>query len=226
MARKIRSLISSDCILDKDIGLIKIIQYHYRNHSDIFKDEFLDDYVLEKQQYLEYNRTNINPLSVVVKDQYIDVIDSLYTQFKEQEMGRIISFSCNTLMIDVLKLIILGDTPMEVTILCNTQYEADTLVKRLNSFGIHSVRMLVEPDHNKVDLGQYDDIYVKYISDLDSFKKIEKKSIYISTHRLNIICDENNPSNIAPNLDALKYMVDNIVNLISLYRFDEKLIAD
>lgn len=226
MARKIKSLIFSNCILDTDIGILKLIEFDYRN-SDIFLDDILDHTVLEKQQYLEYTRVHPNPLSVVVRESDWDKIDSLYFQFIEKENDRIIDLSCNTLMIDVMKLIIMGDTPMEVTLLCNTQHEADVLSNRLSLFGVNNIHILVEPNHDKIDLEQFDDIYVKYISDLDGFRKIANKTIYISDHGLNTTThDIGIDKFVTPNVDALKYMVDNIVNLFSLYSFDKELIMD
>ena len=223
MARKIRSLILSDCILDKDIGLLKLVEFYYRN-LDVFRDDILDHTVLEKQQYLEYTRTDKNPISVFIKPEYVDSADSLYSQFIDNESVRILELSCNTAIINMIKLIQLGDTPMEITIVCNTHYEADIIANRMNLHGFSNIRLLVEPDISKIDTNEYDEIYVKYIDQLDSFKKIQGKTIYISNHFLNLICYEDDPSLIVFKPNAIKYMVDNIVNMFSLYNFDEDLI--
>jgi len=213
-------LIPINTIIDTDIGLLKLVQFEYRV-SDMFLDSILDAFELEYQQYFLYTRSHSNPLSVITKETYWDSIDGMYEQFISTQYDKIIDYGCNTLVMDLLKLIILGDTPMRFTVLCNTVHDEEVILSRLHSIGIANYSTIVQNDWDRVDTGKYTDIYVKYASDLDRFRHITKQNLYISTHALNMIIDEQSADGQI--LDAhtvIKYMRDNIIKTFSLYNFN------
>ena len=219
---KINALITADCILDEDIGLLKLVQFYYRN-TDMFLDDILDNEFLEDQQYYEYTRFHPNPLSVIVKTDDLDKIDSMYEQFWDSESDRIIELSCNTDIIKVLSLVIQGDTPIHFTILCDREKEVEVLKRRLVQIGISGYTILLQPDHNKVDVSLYDDVYVKYIEQLDSFRNIMHKAIYVSTHYTNYISAFDD--SLVLRLEVVKYSIHNTINTFSLYNFGELIIT-
>lgn len=211
-------IISSDCILDKDIGLLKIVEFFYRK-LDIYLDNVLDDMVLEMQQYLEYTRLDKNPMVVFTyKEYWDDTIDSLYTEFLNSEKDRICEYSCSTLILNTILLMIKSNAKSRISILCESEYEQSIILKRLGGIASPKVDFIIEADWSKVDLGNYSDIYVKYVSDLDRFKTIHRKALYISNHALNMLNGDIYENVLIP--DVLNYMEDNIINTFSFYNFN------
>lgn len=210
---QIQMLIESDCIIDLDIGILKLVQFDYRN-TNIWLDNILDNLELELQQYLMTTRIHENPLSIILKEDYWDSLDILYNDFLAQDINRIIDLSCNTNMMDIVRNICFEDTPINATILYNYEHEVEVIKRRL---GTNAERIIFLPMQNAdtIDSGQYTSIFVKYISALDKYKKLSRRNIYIADHELNMIEDS---GALIP--DALKYMTDNIINIYSLYQFD------
>lgn len=210
-------LITSDCVIDREIGLIKLIQYDYRN-TDLFFDSILDDCTLEQQQYLLYNRRNPNPLSVIVDESNWDAIDKIYKQFIDEQYDNIVDLSCNTKIFELLKLIIAGETPEKCTILCNTEHEADVITSRLYQFGRNSVSAMVEPNYERIDVSIYDEIFIRYMFQISMFVGLKDKIVLVSDQKSNYITIDDTEV-----LDLSSVTVDNIDNTLytfSLYDLD------
>lgn len=212
----IHILISSDCLLDKDIGLLKLVEFYYRK-GDMFLDNVLDNMVLEIQQYLEYTRDKYNPMIVFTKKEFWGAFtDSLYDQFIEYDYDRICELSCNTLLFITVSLMLKSNSDNKIDILCESEKEQDVIFDRLGKIPSTKLDFIIQSDWSKVDIGKYTDIYVKYVQDLSRFKVLDKKTLYISDHNLNLLDKEQNI--LIP--DALNYMADNIVNTFSFYNFN------
>ena len=203
-------LITSDCVIDKEIGLLKLIQYNYRN-TDLFFDGILDDCVLEQQQYLLFIRQNINPLSVIVEQSRWDIIDAMYSQFMER-YDDIVDLSCNTKIFELLKLIVAGETPEKCTIVCNTEHEADVITSRLYQFGHNGVSIITEPNYQNIDLSMYDEIFIRYISQISMFNSLKDKMVFVSDQKCNYTT-----INDTEVLDLSSVNVDSVDN--TLYTF-------
>ena len=210
-------LATSDCIIDKDVGLLKLIQYYYRN-TDLFFDDILDALTLEQQQYLLIHRTNINPLSVIVSEDNWDRIDSMYEQFMSSEYDRIVDLSCNTNVFSMLKLVVVGETPERWTIVCNTDHEAEVINSRLRRFGSSGVSTTVTQNYKDIDLSKYDELFVKYVRDIPNFGYVEDKMVYISDQNCNTLQTPDGESIL--NLSYLNNdTLDNTLYTFSLYNF-------
>lgn len=219
MSKQIPVLITSNCIIDTEIGLLKLVQFNYRN-TDIWLDYILDNLELELQQYLMYTRVNPNPLSVILKQEKWDDLDELYNQFMTEELDSIIELSCNSSVINIVGTAGYEDTPLRITILCNNQKEIDIIRMRLGE-SFHDIDFIIKTPDKLIDTGKYSSIYVKYIEDLQQFNVLKNRNIYISDHRLNMINEERKA--LCP--DALKYMKDNVLNIYSLYQFEEEIVG-
>lgn len=210
-------LATSDCIIDKDVGLLKLIQYYYRN-TDLFFDDILDALTLEQQQYLLIHRTNINPLSVIVSEDNWDRIDSMYEQFVSSEYDRIVDLSCNTNVFSMIKLVVVGETPERWTIVCNTDHEAEVINSRLRQFGSSGVSTTVTQNCKDIDLSKYDELFVKYIGNIPSFGHVEDKMVYISDQSCNMLQTPEGENIL--NLSHLNNdTLDNTLYTFSLYNF-------
>lgn len=217
MSNIINVLYSSDCIIDKDIGILKLVQFNYRNKPEILINDILDIATLEIQQYLEYTRQYENPMSVFIKYDYWSQIDEWYSDLIKYDHNSIVKFSCNTEVINIIKRSSLYETPVQNTIICESEYEANIILKRLPKER-KNVQIFIEKDWSKIDIGKYTSIYIKYLSNLEKFKRVSEKNIYISNHSLNMLKEDNTIFKPI----VVKYMTDNIVKNFSLYNFDKE----
>lgn len=84
-------LISYKCVLDTDMAVINYMIKNYYKSKYINKDLIkATDYY---KQYLLMTRKEINPLSVVIKEEYKDSINSLYKELQDNHWMDVLRFS-------------------------------------------------------------------------------------------------------------------------------------
>lgn len=183
-----RGLILFDTIVDTDYGMINMIREEYNNPQFIDVD-FLNA-VSEHALIAElYERQTENPLTLVLKDDYIGQADSLYNQFIESKYDKILDMSRNTNLIGYYR-ILRKQGQMTLTILCKNVQEQH-FIEKLKM----DIQTIVEPDYSKIPLKDYDFLYLKKYSDIEKFKDIRKLNIYVCKYSFNTEKD-----NITPKL--------------------------
>jgi len=178
-------LIPFDCFIDIDFGLMMLLKEKYNNpkiiHNSIFQEK--DWYII----YLLANRNDENPLSIILKEEYLPNKDSLRDQFMNQEYDEILRLSKPNKILELINLMYASDV-VDIDILCKDEKEQEYLEtlfkdKKINSF--------VSPYLNKVNITKYDSIFIKNYKDIIQYRGLVQKNIYVLDYKFNTELDPN-----------------------------------
>lgn len=178
-------LMPFDCFIDTDLGLMKLLKEKYNNPKIIY-----DSILREKDWFILYlllDRSDENPLSIILKDDYIPNKNTLRDQFMEQEYDEILRLSKPNKILELINMMYASDI-VDIDILCRNEKEQEYLTtlfkdRKINSF--------VAQYLNKVDITKYDSIFVKNYKDILQYKGLAKKNIYVLDYKFNTELDPN-----------------------------------
>lgn len=200
-------LVEFDLLIDKDFGLIQLIKDQYSNN------DFIDDIILKmKDKVLIWeliNRKDKNPLSIVLKKEYKDSMDNLYREFIESEYKSILDFSISTSLLDLM-ITYLNANICSITVICKNKLEEQIINK-------YKLKTIICDDFSKLNIEEFDSIYIKDYSKVTQFKNLKAKNIFIANYKFNLENDEYTPIN-----DVSIFVSDiNIVSVIDVYNSDK-----
>lgn len=177
--QSINSIIPFDMIFDTEMGLMKLIEFHYRK-SGIFNYDALGKDDLTKLYLMQ--RDNWNPLTILCDESVSqEDKDDMYKQFMEREYEKILLYSPNTALYDMLNIVYRNDQ-IKFTVVCKTEEELDFFNKR----NCKAYRVIVGDMFNDDLLIENPNIYIKYIKDLyQQPKNFSHKSLYIGDYEFN-----------------------------------------
>lgn len=189
--QSINSIIPFNMIFDTEMGLMKLIEFHYTK-SDIFNYDVLGKDDLTKLYLIQ--RDNWNPLSILCDESVSqEDMDDMYKQFMQREYSKILLYSPNTALYDMLNLVYRNEQ-IKITVVCNTEEELDLFNKR----HCKAYRTIIGSMFNDDLLLENSNLYVKYIKDLfEQPKSFEHKSLYIGDYEFN---KKNINDSIFPNI--------------------------
>ena len=177
----IDSIIPFDMVIDPEMGLMKLIEFEYRNK--IFNLEALGIDELTKL-YLK-QRIYKNPLSIIIKDDKItiDEMNDMYNQFMEKRYDDILRLSPNTGLFHLLQMSYRNET-VRFTLVCENEEQEKLFTNRGGK--AYSIKIGSIFDDNL--LNKNPNIYIKYVEQLEmQNKKIECKNIYFADLSFNKI---------------------------------------
>lgn len=199
-------LVDFNIVIDTDLGLINMMKKEYNNTDFVldYINNMKDKVIIE--QLLE--RTNKNPLSIIIKEEYKDSIDNLYKEFLEMEYDNILKHSSVTDIMNLMNTYI-NTGAVHVDIICKNKLE-EQLINNLN---ISQLKVIVEKDRSRIDLSDYDTIFIKDYSDILNFKGVIAKNIFIGNYKFNLEDDNRIPLNDI----SLIVGKTNLVSIIDVY---------
>jgi len=178
-------LIPFDCFIDIDLGLIMLLKEKYNNPKIIY-----DSILNEKTLFIIYlllNRSDENPLSIILKDEYSSNQNTLRDQFIEREYDEILKLSKPNKILELM-IMMYESNVVDIDILCSNTKEQDYLTKLFKDRKINS---FVNQNLNTVDISKYDSIFIKNYKDIIKYKGLEKKNIYVLDYKFNTELDPN-----------------------------------
>lgn len=210
-------LVPFNILVDTDMGLLKLVEFDYNN--DLYFLQGILHTSETNQQYAMVTRTKINPLSVILQYDDNDLAENLYSQFMEKEYVQILKLSCNTSIRDLSELLNTTiDQVIRITILCKSEQEQREVEDR----HIKSFRTIVESDLNKINLSDYQVLFVKSIYDLDRYRNVTGLNIYVPNYGFNITIDPEMSQPLLPEDILKKYGKENEFEIFSIYTFDPR----
>lgn len=215
----IDALIPFECVVDIDMGLVKLIKYEYRN-KEYFFPGILDgpDDCVEHELLIRKNR---NPLVVPTNLMKVNekTLDEWYKQFIEKEYNNIIELSTSTSLADFIKLSSFNtDKILKTTILCNTEEEAQVIKNR----SINQTNIVIA-DRDGFDVSKYDALYLKDVYDIECYTGVIGKSIYIANYGFNLLDNDESDDIVLDYTPLIKYLDDNEIRVYTVYNLDPKL---
>ena len=212
----IDALIPFECIVDIDMGLIKLLKFEYRNPEYFFKGilDGPDDCI----EYELVNRKNRNPLSIPTNMSKVDdeTIGNWYQQFIEKEYTKIMELSTSTSLADLVKLSSFNtDKVLRTTILCSNDEEANIVRKR--SYGETTI---VVDTNDTFDITKYDAVYLKDVYDIEQYTGVVGKTIYVANYAFNILDNTESDDVVLDYTPLIKYLDDNEIRVYTVYNLD------
>lgn len=125
-------------------------------------------------------RKHTNPLSIIIKEEYSDSLDSIYNELMDKYEDVIIDRAELTTAFDFMSLSNNAKGMVINTITCKDKIE-EKYAKQLN--------IKVNIKLNETDMKDYNALFINYSNDLIKFKNIVKKVIYIFNARYNMVED-------------------------------------
>ena len=179
MAGKQLTALTFDSVFDTDIGVIKVMLDKYAN------PKFIDNELLgmstirtdDTIKYLLAVRNKKNPLTAILKQEYIESADDLYNQVFKEDFQDIISNSQPSAIYTVVQALMQTNSNMDFTIICDAPVQAD-IIKALDP----KLKTVVIPEeYNYKCFHDYDNIFIKDFMDmLRTEYPVTKKNIYLS----------------------------------------------
>lgn len=174
-------LVSFDCLIDTDFGLLVLIAQDFFD-TDVFDvDFFKRNSNINDMKWVVYGRKEKNPLVACMKDP--TDADDYYRQFMDQYYNDILDRSMIT---DLAKNLRRMETSgASFTILCENQYQFDLLDKIdiLRDYDKVLVNDVLDPDkYNQFFIKDFDDFGMKRYSSL-----LRDKNVYIARYKFNAI---------------------------------------
>lgn len=207
-------LVSFNCIIDTDFGLLNLIDNDYLDSSIFNIDFFNNHHKIREMVKVLYEREDKNPLSVCIKDSNYD-IESLYNEFMKEKYTDILKRSMVTEIYNLLEQFKLSGE-VRPTVLCTAQEEIDCL-KELPLFKQIPILLMEE----LADVSQYNQFFFRYIDDkyINHLSKFIKcKTIYIINHKFNGI-----PYQGVFPTESTKILFENrnSINMIDMYNVNK-----
>lgn len=211
----INSLIPFDMLIDIDLGLIRLIREKFYD-PNVFLTGILDSDE-ESIKYYLLTRPVRNPLYIIMKDDSnTKLMDSLYNQFIEQEYDKILELSPTT---GIFELPIASSTvphAVKFSILCNSKKELDEYMKREGNI----TNAIIESDLSKVNIDNFDNIYIKNYEDIKKYNNLKRKNIYIGDYLFNKTKDPSTGKYV-PLVDiSIEMIPQNNIKFIGIHPID------
>lgn len=196
-------IIDFPCLFDTDYGTIAYLMYSCED-SKYFQEGY--------REWTKYftkcklvSRPNINPLSALFREEYMDQIEQLYLDLKTKYWSKI----CNIAEVtDILRLINMTYeyTGYTITVNCENEIEVEQIERNLPKW---------KTTLNNTDQTKYFCFFVYDLSKtLKNIPLLVGKSIYLDYIKPNFA----NFKEKVPILDSAIYLEKNIFKIISPYR--------
>lgn len=205
---KLNFLIPFNLIIDTDAGLINLIKDEYNQKSvfDFKKVGKLEEFLI--------HRKNINPLyGLITPEIKTEDADQMYKDFMDQRYDDIILKSSVTLLLRTIIMASKGSI-ITITILYSDDREKQCM-ERIFANSKLIIKYLKKED--KINLENYDGVYLKDFRDIMDYYGVIQKSIYVANYDFNVIFDENGNMTLDPNLLLSALPDGNEVKIFNIY---------
>ena len=157
-------LLDSDIILNLDTGVIDIIKNEFNNNEvfDMDKIRLLsNDITVMAKTIIE--SANINPLSLIIRDDYLDKIDKLYSELITTYLDQILRLSKYTSLERLLRMTLLNSS-INPTVLCR-----NSTIEKFFKSEFNNIKTITNENYD-LDVSQYDAVYINNYIDIINFQ--------------------------------------------------------
>lgn len=212
----INVLVPFNTLIDTDMGLLKLIEFDYHDYT-MFHRLLLNTSEIN-QRYFLVTRKHSNVIESLLTVDDKELADDLLSQFMEKEYDQILKLSCNTAICDLTVVLRSNiNQVIRVTVMCSCKEEQDMIVDR----HINVFKTIIDTPET-VSLKDYGTIFVKDVKDLDRYRYIEGKTIYVPNYGFNVTIDPNESMPLLPLETLQKYGKSNEFEIYTPYVFDPR----
>lgn len=208
-------LIPFNMIYDIDIGIFLLIKTKYNN------PEYIDQNIVQMThnnfKYMMSKITKYDPLSILLKNEYqnnsIDILNDIFkTQYDE-----ILKLAEPTDLLGLMS-VYMKTSLVKISILCDNEIQFN-IIKNNNV--LKGVNIIIDNNNSKLNIENYDSIFIKKYEDILKFRKVQGKSIFIGNYKFNH--DETSTEeNILP-VQEISILIGDVnrIYFVDLYNMDE-----
>lgn len=175
----INILIDFECMMDIDYAVYTLIKYKYNKKPGVFYSDFMKCENPKFIKTLMLTRHNLNPLTVILKPDYIDEADSLYQQIFKADYQTILSVAEPNDIFGLMETYLMSEDIADITVLCKDQSQVNIITK-LDSSG--KLKTLIS-DRKDVNLSRFDAIWIGKFVYILEFNPTQLKGKHIYTIR-------------------------------------------
>lgn len=173
----INNLVEFNCIIGTDVGIIKLMEKHYKN-SSYFDLHYSTENSLKNKLLW---RENWNPLTIMLKKEYLDSADDLYKEAIEKYEEEIYQLSPYTDIIRYMNHMQNNELwKINCFVTCKNELQKQ-FVNRINDKFVSLI--------DQFDLTDYTTIFINEIENIATYRELKGKYIYISNYRFNLTKD-------------------------------------
>lgn len=158
-----------ESIVDLDLATVYYIATHIKN-VDLIDTNILKASSNSAIRNLLLFRSNKNPLSIIIKEEYKDSLDKLYKDLMEKHEQEILDICTFNDIARYIKTLYTTGKLVNITVNCETELQLEYAKKNMPE--LNSVL-------NETNISNYNTLFIKYSSNLLKFGEIEEKKIYI-----------------------------------------------
>lgn len=170
----INNLVEFNCILGTDVGIVKVLEKYY-GKSGYFDLYYSTENSLKNKLLW---RENWNPITIMLKEEYMDSADDLYKEVTEKYQDEIYDLSPYT---DIVRFMNLmqnhDDWKTNCYINCKNEREKQ-IVKQINPRFGTSI--------DQFSMREYTTLFINEIENIAKYRDLGGKYIYISNYRYNL----------------------------------------
>jgi hypothetical protein len=170
------NLVDFESAIDMDMAIVDYMLSTYK-HSKYFKFSVLNASSLNVLKNILLFRDNINPITVLLKPEYMDSADDLYKELMEYHYEEILERSTPTTVLKYVKTLNQTNGVIVSTINCKNK-----LQQQLINTKDATISTCIE----NYDMSEYSCLFVKSIEDIFNYKNFGGKYIFLSNFKFNL----------------------------------------
>lgn len=170
-------LFEFDSLIDTDLALLIYIQLEFKD-SKYFNKQVMkaNDHILRA---LLLTRKEVNPLSVIIADEYKDSIDSLYNDIISKKYEQILNAAKPLDIFRFLETLKNTDGLLQCSVLCRNDIE-EKIIRKFDK------EVPCIKDGYNVKLYTVNALYIKIFQNIVKYKNVNDLSLYILNYDFNI----------------------------------------
>lgn len=208
-------LITFDMIYNIDLGVL------YTMKEKFGSSKFIDLSVFNNEEnriiYHLLNRENENPLSLIIKQEYLDQIDTLLSDVYTEFYSEILEKVKPTNLIDII-IVTSSINHLNLIVYCKNKLEEQYIRQKL-SLVKRDLKTIVKEDISEIEFSQFDAIIIDKSSQLKKIvKNILGKTVYLCKARYNLVRNE---TGFSIPLEITDLISDELIFLMEPYVVDQ-----
>jgi hypothetical protein len=198
-------LMEFEMVMDLDLAIVGFIITHMKDEKIIKPEITIAESISGLKNMLLY-RTEENPLSIIIKEDYKDSYDNIYQELMDSYGQEIYDMVRPTDILSFVDSTYISKGLVNITINCKNEKE----VSKINKISHNKYKTIL----NQNDMSFYDGLYIKYAKHIPKYQHIDKKHIYILNTMYNMKKTDTTYE-VCP--EVLLYAETNIIRLIDPY---------
>ena len=170
------NLVEFEAVVDTDLAIIDYMTSNYK--TSFFKESVLNASSRNVIKNLLLFRDDSNPLTVLLKDEYLDSAEDLFKEITETKYEEVLKIAEPT---DIFRYIKTLEDETEGVVVSTINCK-----NKLQQQMINELAGIMRTDINQKDMSVFTCLFIKNIKDIETYRNFGGKYIYLSNFRFNL----------------------------------------